>query len=337
MDSNYIRPSVGRGISSTNQLEIPQRNSRIIDFFPASLRNVAAYLDKMIRKRGATVPMGTSEYELGSHIADALRRSGLDAGVNIEHTDSGTRLLDVQAPTHRNFVSSVIYAQDPQQSGLAVKNAHSLFSGEAVKCVVILRSLRKSSLSSSDRVEYEWRMVHRSSSSDSGWMLGSLDQLALFIGIAPARPTGPNEQAHELFSALAMDMEGALTAVLPLVSATGERDLDIRLFLGTEYHLDYIIASHDTERPHFSSNCGRAEVLVVCCPRGSDIQPRPKTRAINLSYNPSTRGEAAAIVRTILEGDRSNTSAGEVHEVGTTDIESGDWRKRPDAQRPIGQ
>ena len=58
--------------------------------------------------------------------------------------------------------------------------------------------------------------------------------------------------------------KGSVAAILPLVSATDASGLEIRRFLGRNYHVEYIVSSHDPERIYFSENTDIGEILLVC-------------------------------------------------------------------------
>ena len=139
---------------------------------------------------------------------------------------------------------------------------------------------------------------------------------------ATGNPTHFNEVAEVLFRALAEGQDKA--AIVPLVSVTNERDLDMRRHIGGDYYLAYIVVSHDPHRPHFSRNCGRAEALLIYR-LWEFALPKPSTHVVNLAVNPSTGEEAVVIVSMIRDSAVAEHGYGTIQEVEPEDIESGDW------------
>ena len=58
--------------------------------------------------------------------------------------------------------------------------------------------------------------------------------------------------------------KGTIAAVMPLVAATNKSGYEIRRFLGRNYHVEYIITSHDPERIYFSESTNIGEMLLGC-------------------------------------------------------------------------
>ena len=116
---------------------------------------------------------------------------------------------------------------------------------------------------------------------------------------------------------------GTIAAILPLVTATNASALGIRQFLGRNYHVETIVVSHDPERIYFSENTNIGEILVVCRLWTDSNQPKPPTRVVKLSINPSTPTGAVSVAQSI-----ANDSLGElgtVQEWPSSRIASGDW------------
>ena len=116
---------------------------------------------------------------------------------------------------------------------------------------------------------------------------------------------------------------GAIAAILPLVTATNASSRDIRQFLGRNYHVETIIASHDPERIYFSENTSIGEILIICRKRSDSSQRKPPTRIVNLAVNPSTPAEAVSAAHAIMND--SLDGIGVVQEWDASRIAAGDW------------
>lgn len=93
-----------------------------------------------------------------------------------------------------------------------------------------------------------------------------------------------------VFLAIAHDrlkIGGRLAFVLPVALATGEAWGASRELLAHQYHLEWVIVSHDPERPNFSENTDLSEILFIARKRASGEGPGP-TRFVNLWHNPHT-------------------------------------------------
>ena len=119
----------------------------------------------------------------------------------------------------------------------------------------------------------------------------------------------------------------AIATVLPLGGITDKSGFDIRKFLGSRYHVETIVSSHDPERIYFSENTSIGEVLIVCR-RWKGGGPKPPTRVFNLARNPSTPLEAldaAARIQRAAGGDVLAIRDFTVQEVDAKRIARGDW------------
>ena len=116
-----------------------------------------------------------------------------------------------------------------------------------------------------------------------------------------------------------------MPVILPLVSATDMSGLEIRRFLGRNYHVEYIVSSHDPERIYFSENTDIGEILLVCRRWNTGEGPKPPTRVVNLVRNPSTPTDAIATAWAIHDGSVLSQGLGTVQEVQSSSIEAGDW------------
>lgn len=84
---------------------------------------------------------------------------------------------------------------------------------------------------------------------------------------------------------------GRIAFVLPIALATGEAWGAIRNLIATNFHLEVVITSHDSDRPNFSENTDLSELLFVA----RRLQPKEKpgqTVYVNLWRNPRSIHEA---------------------------------------------
>ena len=159
------------------------------------------------------------------------------------------------------------------------------------------------------------------------------DELALrqrekaIFGGWPVHLTGNSGSFLFLAERLSKADTGIIATVLPLVGLTDKSGLEIRKFLGSNYHVDTIVTSHDPERIFFSENTSIGEILLVCRRWRSD-DPKPPTRVVKLARNPETPVDsldtAARIERTSREGGQGSRDFTIQYE-DPTRIERGDW------------
>ena len=122
---------------------------------------------------------------------------------------------------------------------------------------------------------------------------------------------------------IAEDGNGALAAVLPLVTATNTSSREIREFLAERFHVEVILTSHDPRRLYFSENTSISEMLLLCR-RWSGSVDKPATRVINLYENPATPAAAVSVARDIAE-DNTRVILGTVQRWSSERIAQGDW------------
>ena len=144
----------------------------------------------------------------------------------------------------------------------------------------------------------------------------------LFDGLPVHRSSNGNA-----FVALAKELAkgdcGAIAAVLPLVTATNASSLAIRRFLAEHFHVEIVIASHDTNRAYFSENTSIGEMLLVCR-RWQEEGEKPPTRFINLYENPSTPVDALAAA-SALRGNNPLQVKGAVQTWPSARVAAGNW------------
>ena len=121
--------------------------------------------------------------------------------------------------------------------------------------------------------------------------------------------------------------KGTIAAILPLVGITDKSGLGIRKFLGSRYHVDTIVSSHDPERIFFSENTSIGEILLVCR-RWKSTKAKPRTRVVNLARNPATplkALDAAVRIERITATRGQNSHDFVIQFVDAERIERGDW------------
>ena len=119
--------------------------------------------------------------------------------------------------------------------------------------------------------------------------------------------------------------DSSVAAVVPLTSATDKSGLELRRFLGSRYHIESLITSHDPERIYFSENTDIGEMLIICRRWPPSKGLKPSTRVVNLARNPATPAEAINVARAITNDTVSSQGRGTVQEWPETKIASGDW------------
>ncbi len=96
---------------------------------------------------------------------------------------------------------------------------------------------------------------------------------------------------------IANSKNGAVAAILPLVTATNASALGIRKFLAKQAHVETIVTSHDPTRIYFSENTSIGEMLLIC---------RRKSPVVVLDY----WTQIAGILRELRCSHSASNSAG---------------------------
>lgn len=140
---------------------------------------------------------------------------------------------------------------------------------------------------------------------------------------------------HQLLGAT-----GRMSLVLPRALLSGIAWTDTRLLLGNNYHVKYIIVSHEPGNWNFSENTSLSECLIIADWVGPEHTTKP-TKIINLWTKPKSSVEAltvASLVRHIAGAsldapsgsDELRTPAlkyGEMIQVPAIDIRKGNWNE----------
>ncbi len=117
---------------------------------------------------------------------------------------------------------------------------------------------------------------------------------------------------------------GTIAIVLPLAGVTDKAGQEVRSLLGSRYHVDTIVSSHDPSRIFFSENTTIGEILVVCR-RWNGDRPKPPTRIVNLAKNPSTPLEALDTAARIENANGATFRDFTIQKVDSLRMERGDW------------
>ncbi len=116
---------------------------------------------------------------------------------------------------------------------------------------------------------------------------------------------------------------GTIAAILPLVTSTNASALEIRRFLGRNYHVETVVTSHDPERMYFSENTSIGEILLVCRLWPDFNKKKPPTRFVNLAINPATPADAISVAQAIVNDSLGDM--GTVQEWPASRVALGDW------------
>ncbi len=100
-----------------------------------------------------------------------------------------------------------------------------------------------------------------------------------------------------------LDDGATLAFVAPLAMAGAPSARPARKLLAEWFHIEWVVASHDPTRPHFSENTAISEMLVVCRRDGRSISRRPPTKFVRLRKNPSAATEAAFLGAALETGE----------------------------------
>lgn len=110
---------------------------------------------------------------------------------------------------------------------------------------------------------------------------------------------------------------GRIAFVLPIAMATGEAWGAIRALIASRFHLEVVVASHDSLRPNFSENTDLSEVLFIAR-RLKEGEKAGATNYVNLWRNPRTIHEALDHATRVSAGIADiNGEVGEVRVIRT--------------------
>lgn len=137
-----------------------------------------------------------------------------------------------------------------------------------------------------------------------------------------------------------LNAAGRMSLVLPRALLSGVAWSDTRTLLGNNYHVKYIIVSHEPGSWNFSENTSLSECLIVADWIGPD-QTTKATKVVNLWTKPKSSVDALSIASMIRKtpGVSLDTPAGsdelrtpllkygEVVQVAAEDIRKGNWNE----------
>ena len=119
--------------------------------------------------------------------------------------------------------------------------------------------------------------------------------------------------------------DGALALVLPTVAATNPSGLNTRLMLAEQYHVEWVICSHEAHRFWFSENTNISEMLVVARRNPADPDARPPTRFVSLARNPSTAAAAGHLAAALAGYDGTPIPEAPISDWPSAKMAVGDW------------
>ncbi len=103
---------------------------------------------------------------------------------------------------------------------------------------------------------------------------------------------------------------GRLALVLPRSLLSGVAWQKTRELFADEYHLEYIIVSHDPQRWNFSENTNLGETLILARRRNAAADPTESTLAVNLWRQPNNAIEALHVGQAILDAQAPDVFGG---------------------------
>ena len=269
------------------------------------------------------------EFRLDNDLALALRHLGLDAVAEDRSFDPA----DVRASAIVQFggVDVALVTESPDGSDArlrAERVAGQLLRRKYVKYAVAVCYAANTSGGITEESRYAWH-VFPNPGTDSDWTMGEIADLAFTIALSPAAPREPGDAARALVDNLTGSNAGTLVNALPFSAATSENLMELRRTLVEAYHVDLIIASHDSKCQGFSGEGRRPEVLLVCRAKTEAGERPPVARVINLTLNPSKTNEmvsiASGIRKAVISGRESAPGRATVQEVESNELAEGDW------------
>ncbi len=120
--------------------------------------------------------------------------------------------------------------------------------------------------------------------------------------------------------------DGAVFAtVFPLAGSAAPSAQKVRELLADWFHIEYVIWSHDPQRPWFSENTSISEMLIVARRHPADPEERPPTRFVCLRRNSYAATDAVGTVLAIRD-EQLDPSVGSVSEWPAARMLKGEWR-----------
>lgn len=118
---------------------------------------------------------------------------------------------------------------------------------------------------------------------------------------------------------------GRLAFVLPAALATGVAWEKTRHLIQRDYHLEYVVVSHEPGRWNFSENTDLSELLFVARKlRNDETNERLETAFINLWHNPANAADALALTRLVHSSMPVTLSGSGTSELADDDLKYGE-------------
>jgi type I restriction-modification system DNA methylase subunit len=121
-----------------------------------------------------------------------------------------------------------------------------------------------------------------------------------------------------------LKQDGRAAFVLPAALTSGIAWEETRKLLQTQYHLEFVLISHDAARWNFSENTDLSEIMFVARKlRENESNAELATAFVNLWRNPTNAGDALAVTRLIEKAAQnavdsaSSLGTAEISEPGT--------------------
>ena len=122
-----------------------------------------------------------------------------------------------------------------------------------------------------------------------------------------------------------LDDSAVLATVFPLAGSSAPSAREVRRLLADWFHIEYVVWSHDPQRPWFSENTTITEMLVVARRHPADPEKRPPTRFVCLRDNSRVTTDAVATASSILN-DSLSQNVGLICEWPADRMVKGEWR-----------
>lgn len=122
-----------------------------------------------------------------------------------------------------------------------------------------------------------------------------------------------------------LDDGAALAVVLPLTGAANPSGSKVRKMLAEQFHIEWVICSHDPSRPWFSENTNISEMLVVARRHSNEPAHAPPTKFVCLRRNSPLVTDAASAAAALRDGTLDE-SLGTVTEWPAERMTLGEWR-----------
>lgn len=138
-------------------------------------------------------------------------------------------------------------------------------------------------------------------------------------------PAHGSSNANYFFALAAKHLKrrgGRMGFVVPSATASNPSAERTRKYLGTHFHVAYLIMSYDPDRIAHSGNTDIGEMLVVL---ECNTDGRKPTTVVKLTTNPATASDAVACASSILSGDTESNEWGTVDFIPKEAIEQGNW------------